>query len=108
MIVRPERNGSPELIVGRDDGRVITTRRRRPNAHSLSFADSSTGFIMQGLQSPRFSNLSEGALLMVRVEKKATQDGTFTVYLDNNAVAWGLTSSAADTLIERLRDSRYL
>ncbi|WP_445502322.1 hypothetical protein [Microvirga sp. G4-2] len=37
---------------------------------------------------------------MVRAEKKATQDGTFKVYLDNSAVAWGLSSSAADALIE--------
>jgi hypothetical protein len=39
---------------------------------------------------------------MVRVAKQATQDGTFTVYLEERAVAWGLTSSAADALIERL------
>ncbi|WP_200901941.1 hypothetical protein [Microvirga vignae] len=45
---------------------------------------------------------------MVGVEKKATQDGTFTVYRDNNAVAWGLTSSAADALIEKLLGGRRL
>ena len=39
---------------------------------------------------------------MDRIAKKATQDGTFTVYLESEAVAWGLTSSAADALIERL------
>jgi hypothetical protein len=39
---------------------------------------------------------------MARLAKKATQDGTFTVYVENRPVAWGLTSSAADTLIERI------
>jgi hypothetical protein len=39
---------------------------------------------------------------MARIAKKATQDGTFTVYLGDMAVAWGLTSSAADILIKRL------
>ena len=40
---------------------------------------------------------------MTRVAKKPTQDGTFTVYLESEAVAWGLSSSAADALIERLK-----
>jgi hypothetical protein len=39
---------------------------------------------------------------MDRVAKKPNQDGTFTVYLESQAVAWGLNSSAADALIERL------
>jgi len=39
---------------------------------------------------------------MARIAKKATQDGTFTVYVGETAVAWGLTSTAADMLIERL------
>jgi hypothetical protein len=39
---------------------------------------------------------------MPRIAKKPTQDGTFTVYLESQAVAWGLSSSAADALIERL------
>ncbi len=39
---------------------------------------------------------------MDRFAKKPNQDGTFTVYLESEAVAWGLTSSAADTLIKRL------
>ena len=39
---------------------------------------------------------------MARVAKKANQDGTFTVYLESEAVAWGLSSSAADALMERL------
>lgn len=39
---------------------------------------------------------------MIRVAKQATQDGTFTVYLGDRPVAWGLTSHAADALIERL------
>jgi len=34
--------------------------------------------------------------------KKATQDGNFTVYLGETAIAWGLTSTAADSLIEQL------
>jgi hypothetical protein len=44
----------------------------------------------------------QGALLMDRIAKKPNQDGTFTVYLEAQAVAWGLNSSAADALIERL------
>ncbi len=40
---------------------------------------------------------------MARVAKKANQDGTFTVYLESEAVAWGLTSSAADALMARLK-----
>ena len=39
---------------------------------------------------------------MARIAKKATQDGNFTVYLEDTAIAWGLTSTAADILIERL------
>ncbi|EIM24695.1 hypothetical protein [Microvirga lotononidis] len=39
---------------------------------------------------------------MIRIAKQATQDGTFTVYLGNRPVAWGLTSHAADALIQRL------
>ncbi len=39
---------------------------------------------------------------MARIAKKATQDVTFTVYLQSQAIAWGLSSSAADALIERL------
>jgi hypothetical protein len=39
---------------------------------------------------------------MARIAKKATQDGNFTVYLGETAIAWGLTSTAADSLIERL------
>ena len=40
---------------------------------------------------------------MARIAKKASQDGTFTVYLESEAVAWGLTSSAADALMARLK-----
>jgi hypothetical protein len=40
---------------------------------------------------------------MLRITKMATQDGTFTVYVDARAVAWGLTTSAADDLIATLR-----
>ena len=40
---------------------------------------------------------------MRHIAKKPTQDGTFTVYLETQAVAWGLSSSAADALIERLK-----
>ena len=36
---------------------------------------------------------------MTRIAKKATQDGTYTVYREDEAVAWGLSSSAADALI---------
>jgi hypothetical protein len=39
---------------------------------------------------------------MPPIAKKPTQDGTFTVNLGSQAVAWGLSSSAADALIERL------
>jgi hypothetical protein len=39
---------------------------------------------------------------MAHLAKKATQDGTFTVYVENRPVAWGLTSLAADILIEQL------
>lgn len=39
---------------------------------------------------------------MARIAKKATQDGTFTVYVGEAAFAWGFTSTAADMLIERL------
>jgi hypothetical protein len=40
---------------------------------------------------------------MMRIAKQATQDGTFTVYLDDRPIAWGLTSLAADAMIERLQ-----
>jgi hypothetical protein len=39
---------------------------------------------------------------MSPIRKKANQDGTYTVYLGDNAIAWGLTRAAADTLIGRL------
>jgi hypothetical protein len=39
---------------------------------------------------------------MTRIAKKATQDGTFTIYVGDRAIAWGLTSSAADILIKNL------
>jgi hypothetical protein len=39
---------------------------------------------------------------MPRIAKKPAEDGTYTVYLEAQAVAWGLSSSAADALIERL------
>ena len=39
---------------------------------------------------------------MIHVAKQATQDGTFTVYLGDRPVAWGLTRHAADMLIQRL------
>ena len=39
---------------------------------------------------------------MARIAKEATQDGTFTIYVGEAAVACGLTSTAADMLIERL------
>jgi hypothetical protein len=57
---------------------------------------------MDKLHHPRVCNLSGGALFMVRIAKKATQDGTFTIYLDMKPMAWGLTSSAADALIKQL------
>jgi hypothetical protein len=47
-------------------------------------------------------------LLMSLLCKKATQDGTYTVYLENRAVAWGLTGSAADALIDTLWESSLL
>jgi hypothetical protein len=39
---------------------------------------------------------------MIHIAKRATQDGTFTVYLGDQPVAWGLTSHVADALIQRL------
>jgi hypothetical protein len=39
---------------------------------------------------------------MTHIAKKATQDGTYTVYFGERAVAWGLTNSAADSLVEKL------
>jgi hypothetical protein len=39
---------------------------------------------------------------MIHVAKQATHDGTFTVYLGDRPIAWGLTRHAADALIERL------
>ncbi len=39
----------------------------------------------------------------MQVAKKATQDGTYTVYLQGKPIASGLSSTAADRLIERLR-----
>jgi hypothetical protein len=39
---------------------------------------------------------------MARIAKKATQDGTSTIYVGETAVTWGLTSTAADMLIDRL------
>lgn len=41
--------------------------------------------------------------MMPCIVKKPTQDGTFTVYVEATAVAWGLTHAAADDLIDRLR-----
>ncbi|MBB3019757.1 hypothetical protein FHR70_002822 [Microvirga lupini] len=40
---------------------------------------------------------------MVQIAKQATQDGTFTVYVGGRPIAWGLTSHAADALMERLQ-----
>jgi hypothetical protein len=40
---------------------------------------------------------------MMQAAKKATQDGTYTVYVQGKPIAWGLSSTAADRLIERLR-----
>lgn len=39
---------------------------------------------------------------MIRVTKKATQDGTYTVYVQGKPIAWGLSTIAADRLVERL------
>jgi hypothetical protein len=39
---------------------------------------------------------------MAHVAKKANQDGTFTVYVENRPVAWGLTSSGAGIPIHRV------
>jgi len=49
-----------------------------------------------------FDSLRQRESPMACIAKKATQDGTFTVYFENRPVAWGLTSSAADNLIERM------
>jgi hypothetical protein len=47
-------------------------------------------------------SLRQRVLPMTHIAKKPNQDGTFTVYVENRPVAWGLTSSAADILIERM------
>jgi hypothetical protein len=39
--------------------------------------------------------------LMAHLAKKANQDGTFTVYVEDRPVGLGLTSSAAGILIQR-------
>ena len=39
----------------------------------------------------------------MQVAKKATQDGTYTVYVQGKPIAWGLSGTAADRLIVRLR-----
>jgi hypothetical protein len=39
---------------------------------------------------------------MACIAKKPTQDGTFTVYFEQRPVAWGLTSTAADVIMQRL------
>ena len=39
---------------------------------------------------------------MIQVTKKATQDGTYTVYVQGGPVAWRLSTIAADRLVERL------
>ena len=39
---------------------------------------------------------------MLQTTKKATQDGTYTVYVQGVPIAWGLSSIAADRLVERL------
>jgi endonuclease V-like protein UPF0215 family len=39
---------------------------------------------------------------MTQVTKKATQDGTYTVYVQGKPIAWGLSTTAADRLVERL------
>jgi hypothetical protein len=45
---------------------------------------------------------------MSRIAKRATQDGTFTVYFEAQPIAWGLTSTAADALIQNLVHLRNL
>jgi hypothetical protein len=39
---------------------------------------------------------------MIQVAKKATQDGTYTVYVQGRLIAWCLSTTAADRLVERL------
>ncbi len=39
---------------------------------------------------------------MAHIAKKATQDGTFTVYVESRPAAWGLTSSGAGIPIHRV------
>jgi len=76
-------------------------RHQRFTAHNLSFLDDAYHFIIPG-QRPRCPASPEKGRLMTPVAKQATQDGTFTVYLGDRPVAWGLTSHAADALMERL------
>jgi hypothetical protein len=42
---------------------------------------------------------------MLRILKKPTHDGTYTIYLDGQAVQCGLSSVGADRLIDALRQS---
>jgi endonuclease V-like protein UPF0215 family len=39
---------------------------------------------------------------VIQIAKKATQDGTYTVYVQGRPIAWGLSTTAADRLVERL------
>jgi hypothetical protein len=41
----------------------------------------------------------------MHVIKKATQDGTYTVYVQGRPIAWSLSSAAADRLVKRLLSS---
>ena len=43
--------------------------------------------------------------MMMQAAKKATQDGTYMVYVQGKPIAWGLSRTAADRLIEKLRAS---
>lgn len=45
--------------------------------------------------------------LTMQLIKKATQDGTYTVYFLGKPIAWGLSRTAADRLIERLRSPAH-
>ena len=82
--------------------RKLLHRRRHVTAQNLIFVQSAYHFIMSARRThgPGFASVDDRQ--MVHVAKQATQDGTFTVYLGDRPVAWGLTRHAADALIQRL------
>jgi hypothetical protein len=82
--------------------RKLLKHRRHVTAHILIFVQSASHFIMSARRTRGPGSAPVDDRQMVHVAKQATQDGTFTVYLGDRPVAWGLTRHAADALIQRL------